>query len=306
MTGMTERSTLKRYAYLSIAAALATIGLKAAAYFLTGSVGLLSDALESVVNLVAASVALVSLVIAARPPDTTHEYGHDKIEYFSSGIEGTLILVAAAGIVVASVQRLLAPEPLQQVGIGLILSIAASVINFVVARVLYRVGINRESITLQADAQHLMGDVWTSVGVVAGVIVVSLSGIYWLDPLIGILVAIYILYTGVRLVMRSFRGLMDTPISADERSTVEAILNGYRLNGVDFHALRTRQAGARRFISVHVLVKDTWTVKRGHDLVEALEGDLRRAIPNASILTHLEPLGDPVAMEDVSLDRGGE
>ncbi len=301
---MTERASLKNYAYLSIAAAIITIGLKAAAYQLTGSVGLLSDALESVVNLVAAGMALLSLIYAARPPDDSHEYGHDKIEYFSGGVEGTLIAIAAVSIASTAIAHLMNPQPLDQIGLGLFITVIASGINFAVARVLMKAGRQHRSLTLEADAHHLMSDVWTAGGVVIGIGLVALTGATWLDPLIAILMALNILRTGAHLMRRAFDGLMDSPMTVAERAVVESVLDSYRLRGIQFHAMRTRQAGARRFLSVHVLVPGGWTVKRGHDLLEQLEHEVRAVVPNTHVLTHLEPIGDPAALEDVELDRG--
>ncbi len=298
-----DRNKLKRFAWLSIGAAVLTIGLKSGAYLLTGSVGLLSDALESIVNLVAAILALGALTLAARPPDDDHEYGHDKAEYFSSGAEGVLILLAAASIAYTSIERLLNPQPIDQVGIGLVISVVASLVNLAVARVLLRAGRAYESITLEADAHHLMTDVWTSVGVVAGVAVVSLTGLNWLDPVIALLVALNIVREGVKLVRRSAMGLMDAALPPAELEQIQAVLDRFRVYGIEVHALRTRQAGSRRFISMHVLVPGEWTVQRGHDLLECLEAELGRALPNLLVISHLEPLEDPVSWEDVGLTR---
>ncbi|MDX2139986.1 MAG: cation diffusion facilitator family transporter [Chloroflexota bacterium] len=305
---MTNRAALTRYAWLSIGAALATISLKALAYFITGSVSLLSDALESLVNLVAAVFALWALHVAAQPPDDEHEFGHDKVEFFSSGIEGVLILFAAGSIALTSVQRLLSPQPLESINLGLILSLSASVINGVVAWVLLNAGRRHDSITLEADGRHLLTDVWTSVGVVIGIAAVSLTEAYWLDPVVALLVAVNIVVTGVRLVRRSADGLMDRAVSGADRAAIEAVLEGYKTDGMQYHALRTRCSGARRFISIHILVPGGWTVQRGHNLLERIEQDIRAVIPNAVIGTHLEPLGDPAAMADIVLDRseGGE
>lgn len=300
---MTERASLKNYAYLSIAAAVVTIGLKAAAYHLTGSVGLLSDALESVVNLVAAGMALLALIYAARPPDDSHEFGHDKIEYFSGGVEGTLIAVAAVSIAGTALDRLFNPQPLEQVGVGLLISIVASAINLIVAQILMKAGRQHRSLTLEADAHHLMTDVWSSGGVVLGILLVSVTGAIWLDPVIAILMAFNILWTGTKLMRRSFDGLMDSPMTVAERAVVDSVLDTYRLRGIQFHAMRTRQAGSRRFLSIHVLVPGGWTVQRGHDLLEQLEQEVRAVVPNTNVLTHLEPIGDPAALEDVELDR---
>ncbi|RLC98129.1 MAG: cation-efflux pump [Chloroflexi bacterium] len=304
MKSVSDTTTpLTRYAWLSIAAALVTIGLKTAAYLYTDSVGLLSDAAESIVNLVGAVVALTMLTIAARPADEEHAYGHSKAEYFSSGIEGTLILIAALSIATAAVQRLLSPKPLEQVGLGLAVSATASVVNLIVGLIMIRVGKRSSSITLEANGQHLMTDVWTSVGVITGVGVVSFSGWDWLDPLVALIVAGNIVWTGVRIVRRSVLGLMDTGLPPAQLAVIQDILGGFRLTGIEFHALRTRQAGARAFVSFHVLVPGEWTVQRGHDLVEEIEHNLRGALPNAVIFTHLESLYDPASWEDTNLDR---
>lgn len=303
MHKLTHRTSLKRFAWLSIIAAVITIVLKAGAYLVTGSVSLLSDALESVVNLVAAVVALAALTIAARPPDDDHAYGHDKVEYLSSGVEGALILVAAFSIGAAAVPRLFAPTPIEQPGIGLGISVVASLINLGVARVLLRAGRHYGSITLEADAHHLMTDVWTSGGVLVGVGLVLLTGWTILDPIIALLVAANIVWAGVQLVRRSTIGLMDTALPAVELERVQQVLERYRSQGVEFHALRSRQSGARRFVSFHVLVPDAWTVRRGHALLEQIEHDIRTALPNVTVFTHLEPLGDPRSWADIMLDR---
>ncbi|MCU0491566.1 MAG: cation diffusion facilitator family transporter [Chloroflexaceae bacterium] len=295
--------SLTRFAWLSVAAAVVTIGLKAAAYLLTGSVGLLSDALESLVNLVAAAVALVVLSIATRPPDEDHAYGHYKAEYFSSGVEGTLILLAALSIAVAAGQRLLNPQPLEQVGLGLGMSVLASLINLGVALVLFRAGKLHSSITLEASAQHLMTDVWTSAGVLVGVGAVAFTGWLWLDPLIALVVAANIVWAGWNLMRRSALGLLDTALPHPEREQVLAVLNRYAEEGVGYHALRTRQAGAHRFVSVHILVPGAWSVQRGHRLLEQIEHDIRQALPSSTVFTHLEPLEDPVSFEDTQLER---
>jgi cation diffusion facilitator family transporter len=295
--------SLKRYAWLSIVTALATIVLKAVAWRLTGSVGLLSDALESVVNLAGAMMALAMLSVAEQPADDRHAYGHGKAEYFSAGFEGLLILVAAIGIGVAAVERLLFPASLEQVGVGLAVSVAASIANLIVARTLLAAGKKYRSLTLEADARHLMTDVWTSVGVIAGVAAVALTGALWLDPLIALLVAANIVWTGWQLVRRSARGLMDVALPADEHARVLAVLARYHAFGIEHHALRTRESGSRRFVEVHVLVPGEWTIKKGHDLAEQLEREIRDALPQCTVLTHLEPLNDPSSNEDIALDR---
>ena len=298
-----NRTRLVRYAWLSIIAAVVTISLKAGAYWLTNSVGLLSDALESLVNLVAAGVAMAMISIASRPPDDDHAYGHDKAEYFSSGVEGGLILLAAGSIVLTSSQRLMDPHPIEQPTIGIVISVIASVINFVVSRVLLRVGRRENSIALEADAHHLMTDVWTSAGVIIGIVAVIFTGWQWLDPVIALIVAANIVWSGIKLVQRSAMGLLDTSLPAEERKTILQILERYCLKSVSYHALRTRQSGPRRFVSVHILVPGEWTVQQGHQLLERIERDIRAALPNTTVTTHLEPLEDPNSFDDVALDR---
>lgn len=302
-TNSTNRSFLTRFAWLSIGAAVLTIGLKATAYLLTGSVGLLSDALESLVNLVGAMMALAMLTVAARPADEDHAYGHSKAEYFSSGVEGTLILIAAISIVVTAIPRFIAPKPLEQVGLGLGVSVVASLINLVVSLVLKKAAKNFNSITLEADAQHLMTDVWTSVGVLAGVGLVALTGWERLDPVVAIIVAANIVWSGFHIIKKSVLGLMDTALPEKEQTLVKGILDKYTQKGVEYHALRTRESGSRQFVSFHVLVPGKWTVQRGHTLLETIEADIRREMPNATVFTHLEPINDPVSFEDTHLDR---
>ncbi len=297
------RTSLTRFAWLSIGAAVLTIGLKASAYLVTGSVGLLSDALESGVNLVAAVVALGALAMAARPADEDHTYGHDKIEYFSSGVEGVLILVAAVSIGITSVNRLRNPQAIEQVDVGLVITILASLVNFGVSRVLLRASRQHDSITLEADSHHLMTDVWTSGGVIIGILAVGLTGWLWLDPVIAILVAINIVKSGVQMLRASALGLIDTALPAHEIAKVKTILQSYEHMGFQWHALRTRQAGARRFVFFHILVPGDWTVQAGHNLLERIESDIRREFPLVTVSTHLEPLGDPAAMADANLDR---
>jgi len=299
---MTHES-LTRYAWLSIAAALATILLKGLAWWLTGSVGLLSDALESFVNLAGAIVTLLMLGVAALPEDDNHAFGHTKAEYFASGFEGVLILLAAAAIAVAATDRLIHPQPLQQVGAGLAVSVVASLINFGVARVLLRAGRRYHSIALEADAHHLMTDVWTSAGVLVGVAAVAATGWQWLDPLLALAVAANIVWTGWKLLHRSAEGLMDAALPAEQHQVVVQVLERHRGDGLDYHALRTRQAGARQFVSVHVLVPGAWTVARGHDLAERIEVEIRDLLPRATVTTHIEPLEDAASWHDVGLDR---
>ena len=298
-----NRSSLTRFAWLSIGAALLTIALKSVAYLLTGSVGLLSDALESGINLIAAIIALGALTIAARPPDDEHNFGHDKAEYFSSGVEGILIVFAAVGIAYTSIQRLLNPQPLEQVGIGLVVSIVASIINFGVARVLLNASKQHNSITLEADSHHLMTDVWTSVGVVIAVGAVAITGWLWLDAVIGILVALNITWSGAKIMRRSVMGLMDSGVPEEDLQRIHLILDSYKSDGIQWHALRTRQSGSRYFVSVHILVPGEWTVQKGHNLLERLEQEIHDALPQMTATTHLEPLNDPSAFNDIAIDR---
>ena len=297
------RKSLTRFAWLSIGAAVVTIALKGIAWWLTGSVGLLSDALESFVNLAAALLALWLLTVAAAPPDAEHRFGHDKAEYFASGIEGTLILVAAVSIALAAVPRLLHPQPLEQIGWGIAASVLASIVNLVVGQILIRAGKTHHSITLEADGHHLMTDVWTSAGVIAAVLLVGVTGWHRLDPVIALTVAAYICFTGVRLIRRSVSGLMDSALPHDEVQQVEEILTRKRAEGVDYHALRTRQSGHRRFISFHLLVPGAWSVEKGHELMEHIEAEIRGAVPHASIIGHLEPIENPSSYADMDLDR---
>ena len=295
---------LERYAWLSVAAAVATIGLKTVAWWLTDSVGLLSDALESLVNLAAALLALSMLRLAASPPDDEHPYGFSKAEYFSAGIEGALIVIAAAGIAWTAIPRLIEPRELDMPLAGLGLTVVASAINFAVAMVLIRTGHAHHSITLEADGRHLMTDVWTSAGVIAGVALVYVTGWLWLDPAVALAVAAQILWTGFGLMRRSVRGLLDQAIAAEDQQEVTKLFKEYsRRYGVSFHAFKTRQAGARRFVSFHLLVPDAWTVLQAHRLSEEIESRIRSMVPNAGVFTHIEPISDPASYDDEGLDR---
>jgi cation diffusion facilitator family transporter len=297
-------SGLERFAWLSVAAALATIGLKTLAWRLTGSVGLLSDALESIVNLAAALLALSMLRLAASPPDEEHPYGFSKAEYLAAGIEGALIVLAAAGILLSAVPRLINPEPLDAPVLGLSISAGASLINLGVAVVLLRAGRKYRSIALEADGRHLMTDVWTSAGVIVGVALVFATGWLRLDPLVALAVAAHIVWTGVGLVRRSASGLLDAAIPQADRDAIQQILEEYsRHAGVTFHAIRTRRAAKRRFVSFHLLVPDRWSVLRAHRLSEEIEARIRVAVPDASVFTHIEPISDPASYEDQGLDR---
>ncbi|MBF0328880.1 MAG: cation transporter [Nitrospirae bacterium] len=296
-----NNSSLTRFAWLSISAAIATMALKTAAYLLTGSVGLLSDAIESLVNLVGAIMALAMLTLAARPADDDHHYGHSKAEYFSSGVEGTLILIAAISIGVAAAQRLISPRPLEQVGLGLVVSVAASVVNLVVAIVLLKAAKNYDSITLKANAHHLLTDVWTSAGVIVAVAAVAFTGWERLDPIVAIIVAGNIVWSGIRIVRESVLGLMDTALPVEEMNAIEKVLELYCEKEIKCHALRTRQSGSHRFVSLHVLVPGDWTVDRGHKLLERMEADIRSALPNVTVMTHLESIHDPASWDDARL-----
>jgi cation diffusion facilitator family transporter len=296
--------SLERFAWLSVAAALATIGLKTLAWWLTGSVGLLSDALESLVNLAAALLALAMLRLAAAPPDEEHPYGFSKAEYFAAGIEGALIVLAAAGILVTAIPRLIHPEPLDAPILGLGVSALASLINLGAAIVLLRAGKQHDSITLEADGRHLMTDVWTSAGVILGVALVFATGWLRLDPLVALAVAVHIVWTGVALVRRSAAGLLDAAIPQADRDTIQTLFKEYsRRYGVSFHAVRTRRAAARRFVSFHLLVPDAWSVAQAHRLSEEIEERIRSLVPGASIFTHIEPISDPASYQDQGLDR---
>src|SRR3954467_4742207 len=301
---LVKSTSLERFAWLSIAAAFATIALKAYAWWLTGSVGLLSDALESLVNLAAALLMLSMLRLAASPPDQDFPYGMSKAEYISAGVEGALIVLAAGGILYAAIPRLIAPEPLEAPFLGLGITVVASLINLGVALVLIRASKRHDSITLEADGRHLMTDVWTSAGVIAGVALVYVTGWLVLDPLVAFAVSLHILWAGFGLVRRSVRGLLDSAISPEEQNEVTKLFKEYsRRYGVSFHALRTRQAGARRFVSFHLLVPDAWSVAQAHQLSEELEARIRSMVPNAGVFTHIEPISDPASYNDEGLDR---
>ncbi len=303
---MENQRSLIRYAWLSIGTAVFTILLKAAAYLLTRSVGLLSDALEAGVNLAAAVFVLIVLTIAAMPPDEEHAYGHAKAEYFSSGAEGMLILIAAGTIGYTAVLRLITPQPLEQVGAGLVISVVAALFNLLTARILLQAGRRHNSITLTADAHHLMTDVWTSGGVVLGVGAVALTGWQALDPLIALAVAGHIVYAGFKLVREAVLGLMDTALPPEEMAKVTAVLAKYQQKGIAYHALRSRQSGARAFVSMHIQVPGAWSVQEGHTLLESIERDLRQALPLVSVFTHLEPIEDPLSWQDIDLTRNDD
>lgn len=297
-----ETRDLSRFAWLSIAAALVTITLKTIAWQLTGSVGLLSDAAESVVNLVAAVAVLIALRVAAMPADKNHHFGHAKAEYFSAALEGMMIFVAALVILYTSVDRFLHPRPIENVGIGLAVSVVASVVNGVVAFILLRAGRQYRSLTLTADGKHLLTDVWTSAGVIVGVLVVALTGIERLDPVIAFLVGLNIIWTGWKLIRESTEGLMDVALSKEENRGIAEILARFVSKEIHFHALRTRVSGHHRFAEVHVLVPGQWSVQRGHDLVEEVEAAIHEEFADLSITCHLEPAEDPRAYGDYTAE----
>lgn len=290
---------LTRFAWLSIAAAIVTIALKTSAWAMTGSVGLLSDAAESTVNLVAAVVALIALRVAAEGATERYLYGRAKAEYFSAAVEGTMIFVAAAVILVTSVERFIHPQALENVGVGLLISVLASVVNGAVAWILLRAGREHRSITLKADGRHLLTDVWTSAGVLLGVGLVALTGWVRLDAVVAFAVGVNIIVTGIRLVTESVAGLLDRTLEDEDNARITEILRRRTDGTVTFHGLQTREAGQQKFMNVHVLVPDEWTVKRGHDYIEALEAELETAMPGLTVTTHLEPISDPVSYEDI-------
>lgn len=285
-----------RIILLSVAAALVTMAMKFAAYWITNSVGLLSDAAESIINLMASVVAFAALIIAALPPDDSHTYGHEKIEYFSAGVEGTLIIFAAAGIVYAAVLRLLSPQPLHELYIGLMIGLGASLINFAVARVLLQAGEKHDSITLEADGRHLLTDVWTSVAVIAGLLIVRLTGITILDPLIALAVAANIIFSGVNLLKRSVRGLMDFRLPAKEMAVVDEILREHHRS---YHNLRARKSGSMRFIEFHLLVPGDMLVNTAHNLSEQIEKEIHQKLTNTIVTVHIEPEDELVSYQDV-------
>ena len=292
------------YAWLSLATSAVTIVLKFAAYWLTGSVGLLSDAVEALVNIAAALLALAVLTYSSHAPDREHNFGHEKAQYFSSGIEGGLIFVAAGAIVWSAVPRLVHPQPIEQVGLGLTLSVLAALANAGCAWVMLRAARAHRSITLEADARHLLTDVWTTLGVFVGVLLVQATGWLSLDPLIALAVAIQILWTGAHLMVRSFEGLMDRAMPEEDLAVIREVLGNLRKEGGEYHALRTRVAGAKSFANVHVLVPGNMSVQAGHDLVERLEAEVREKLPHVELLTHLEPLEDPRSWDDPEAPRG--
>jgi cation diffusion facilitator family transporter len=304
MSRPNSQRPLTYYAWLSIIAAILTLGLKTAAWKMTGSVGLLSDALESIVNVIASFIALATVWVSARPADEDHAYGHTKVEYFASGFEGGLILIAAIGIGVSAVDRIFHIHPLEDLGIGLVLSVIATVVNYLMAKLLLKVGKERRSVALEADGRHLMTDVWTSVAVIAAMGLVAVSGWHWLDPLLGFALALHIIIIGLKLVRDAMLGLMDTGLPADDMNVIRNVLDKHLDEGMQYHALATRQAGAWRFMTVHLLVPGNWSVQRGHELAERVEEELRNSLERLHVLTHIEPIEDPVSWDDIQIARG--
>jgi cation diffusion facilitator family transporter len=292
---------LRRPLWFSILAAVLTLALKAAAYWYTGSVGLLSDAAESGVNLVAAVTAMLSLWYSAQPVDRNHTYGHEKIEYFSSGLEGVLIAAAAVGIAWYAIRRLIVPQPIHELGVGAAVALVASLINLGVALWLLRTGRRYHSIVLEADGQHLMTDVWTSVALVTGLALVAATGIEVLDPILALVMAVNILWTGCGLVRRSFNGLMDHALPADELAVVRQAIESVLARGATYHALRTRQAGAHRFVDFHLLVPGRTSVRDAHHQAVRLEEAIQTALPSAEVVVHVEPIEEPASWQDSEL-----
>jgi len=299
-----QPKSLKKFIYLAIAAAVATIALKLFAYFLTGSVGLFSDALESGVNLIAAVVALFMITLAEKPADEEHAYGHYKAEYFSSAIEGGLIVLAAFSIIWSAIPRIIHPQPLENVGIGLLVSLGASLINLAVGLILIKNGKKNHSITLEADGKHLMTDVYTSVGVLIGIGIVKISGWLVLDGIVAIGVALNIVWTGYQLMRRSALGLLDSSLPENERLKITNALDAYKEQNMEYHSLMTRQAGQRKFVSLHVLLPGKLSIQEGHDMVEKIERNIRDLFDApVTVFTHLEPVEDPLSMQDIGIDR---
>lgn len=292
------RKSIASIMWISIAASVVTIALKWYAFLVTGSVGFMSDALESGINLLAAVVAFYSLSVAARPADKEHPFGHEKAEYFSSLTEGVLIVLAALGIAYAAINRIYNPKPLESLNYGMLLSVVATLVNLVTARVLLYFSKKYNSITIEADAHHLMTDVWTTVGIVLGIFLVKFTGWQILDPVMAILVALSIIYTGVKLIVRSMDGLMDSRVSEQDMMLIREVLNSYKSEDIDYHALYTRRASAKQFITFHLLFPGEITVHKAHEVTKQVEFDLKSKLPLADIFIHVEPMNDPDAFDD--------
>ena len=297
-----SRAGLKKYAWLSIAAAVVTISMKMVAWRMTGSVGLLSDAAESVTNLAAAIMALLMLRVAARPPDDDHQFGHDKAEYFSAAVEGMLIFVAAVLIIISATQRLLHPQPLEDAPVGAVIATLAAAVNGTVGSIMIRAGKKHRSPTLYADGKHLWTDVVTSVGVVVAIILVIITDWNILDPIIAFVVGANIIVTGVKLVRDSTKGLMDVTLPDEENQVIAKVLASFSDRDVLFHGLRTRLSGSQRFAVVDILVPGQWTVARSHDLIEEVEDKMQTVLPGIEMQIHLEPKEDPRAYGDYEVE----
>jgi len=286
------------YLKLSVAVAAATIALKFAAYWLTNSVGLLSDAMESLVNLAGASFALWMVTVARAPPDDEHPYGHHKAEYFSSGFEGVLIFAAAVAIIWAAVPRFVAPQPLQALGLGLSLSVISSVLNGLLAWAMLRTGRAERSMALEGDARHLFTDVWTSVGVVAAVLLVPLTGWPWLDPAIAIAVALNIVREGINLVRTSADGLMDHALEPEVMATIDRTLAQFAHHAIRFDHVVSRRAGHRRFVDLHMHMPALWTLQRAAALRGTVEQALMSAVPGLRATIQLLPMDVEAHFDD--------
>ncbi|MCX6731295.1 MAG: cation diffusion facilitator family transporter [Candidatus Roizmanbacteria bacterium] len=298
-----DRFSSSKLAGVSIAASICTITLKLLAFFLTNSVSLLSDALESFVNLIAATITFFMVRLSLKPADETHPYGHGKAEYISSVAEGFFIIVAAGAIIFTAVQRLLNPISLDKPGLGLLFSIVASLINLGVGLVLIKNGKKRHSLALEADGHHLMTDVYTTAGVLVGLIIVYATRLYILDPIIAIIVGLNIISAGFSIMQKSLSGFMDSSIDKEYLDFVKSTFAEYKSQKIEFHGMRTRQSGSRKFISFHMLVPGAWSVTQAHSLAEEVEKKIRTSIPQVTITIHIEPLEDPVSWEDTELDR---
>jgi len=299
-----QKKSLAPIMWFSIVASILTITIKSGAYFATGSVGFMSDAMESFINLIAGIVAFITLTIAAQPADKKHPFGHDKAEYFSSLTEGLLIILAAIGIAYTAINRIYNPQPLEELNIGMALSIFATLINLATARILLYYARKHNSITIEADAHHLMADVWTTVGIVVGIVLVKFTNWQILDPIMAILVSISILYTGVKLIIRSTNGLMDKKLSEPDLKMITEILDNHKEKGLDYHALYTRQASSKSFITFHLLFPGETTVHQAHEVTKVIENEITEKVPNSNIFIHLEPLNDPDAYDDNLKDIG--
>lgn len=294
------QKSLIKYAWLSVAAAIATIILKTAAYYFTDSVGLLSDAVESLVNLVGGLMAVTMLTISNRPADEDHPFGHSKAEYFSSGVEGSLIVIAAIIIIYTAIGRLIHPKELEQIGVGVVISVIASLINLAVALLLLNAGKKNNSITLIANAKHLLTDVWTTAGLIVALILIYYTKIIQIDPIVALIVAINILWAGGKIVKESVNGLMDQSLPLDEVEIIKNILKKYLDQDIHFHALLTRKSGAKRFVSFHAVVPGEWTINEGHILVHKIEDEIKTALNNIDVISHLEPIESPTSWDDVN------